>query len=156
MKEGPSRPAVRCGELVAEIETVRGRRTDLELRDGGGPKLTRGEFAAAASLSERQTKTALRIAAVPQAEFEATVESARPPTITALAGLGMRYDRPRPRWTPPKTETVLVRVELPYRPTGTLEEIAVTREVATLMAVWCDSSPQARRQFLQNIGARQR
>jgi len=67
----------RCGELLREIEAARGRRTDLEPRDGTGPKLTRGQFAADAGLSERQSKVALRVANVPEVDFEVAVERER-------------------------------------------------------------------------------
>jgi hypothetical protein len=39
-----------------------------------------------AGLSERQQVTAIRVASVSEAEFEAQVESDSPPTVTALAG----------------------------------------------------------------------
>lgn len=141
----------RCGELLREIEAARGRRTDLKLRDGADPRLTRGQAAADAGLSERRAKTSLRIAAVPEADFEAAVERERPPTLTELAGL-TRPAVPRRRWTAPETETTFVRVELPYRPAGTLEEVRTQRELATLMAVWRDAGLEARKRFLQAIG----
>jgi hypothetical protein len=43
------------------------------------------QAAKGAGLSERQTKTAVRVANIPADEFEATVESDDPPTVTALA-----------------------------------------------------------------------
>lgn len=144
----------RCGELIAEVQAARGRRTDLEFLEPALPILTRSQFADDAGLSEHERKTALRIAAVPETNFQAAVESERPPTIKALAGLGTRAVLPRPRWTPPKNETVLVEVKLRYRPGGTIEELAIQREVATLMACWADASAEARKRFLQNINAR--
>ena len=42
----------RCGELLAEFKVARGRRTDLQLRDGEGPKsLTRSQAATRAGAS---------------------------------------------------------------------------------------------------------
>jgi hypothetical protein len=78
----------RCGELLKQIPQANGARTDLELQDGSDPKLTRESAATDAGLSERQRKTALRVASVPEAEFLAQVESDDPPTITALAEQG--------------------------------------------------------------------
>jgi hypothetical protein len=72
----------RCGELLKQIAPANGARTDL------GTVPTRGSAAEGAGLSERQRKTALRIAAVPERTFEAAIEAARPPTITQLAHLG--------------------------------------------------------------------
>jgi hypothetical protein len=72
----------RCGELLKQIMPARGARTDL----GAAP--TRGSAADAAGLSERQRKTALRVASIPEDEFERQVESDDPPTVTALAERG--------------------------------------------------------------------
>jgi len=60
----------RAGELLKQIEPQQGARNDLEPRDGGAPKLTRSDAARDAGMSERQQKTALRIANVPEREFE--------------------------------------------------------------------------------------
>lgn len=59
----------RCGKLLKQIESSQGARTD-KLPDGDDTKLTRTQAAAAAGLSERQKVTALRVANVPQPEFE--------------------------------------------------------------------------------------
>jgi hypothetical protein len=48
-------------------------------------------------MSERQRKTALRIANVPREEFEALVESDDPPTITELAERGTQHIGPSSR-----------------------------------------------------------
>ena len=57
------------------------------LHDAADKKQTRSEVAKDAGLSERQKVTALRVASVPQPEFEAAVESENPPTVTQLAEL---------------------------------------------------------------------
>lgn len=57
----------RCGELLKQIEPAPGARTDIEPRDGTVQGLTRTEAARDAGLSERQQKTALRVATVPNA-----------------------------------------------------------------------------------------
>jgi hypothetical protein len=72
----------RCGELLKQIEPASGARTDL------GTVPTRGSAADAAGLSERQCKTALRLASVPAADFNRQVESPAPPTVTQLAEQG--------------------------------------------------------------------
>lgn len=77
----------RCGELLEQVERGKtGPKT--ELRDASVPQLTRTETAAQAGLSERQRKTVLRLANVPQPEFERAVESDNPPTVTKLAEQG--------------------------------------------------------------------
>lgn len=79
----------RCGELLRLVEPARGGdRRSNDQRDGAVPLVSRAQAAADAGLSERQRKTALRVAAVPAAEFERAVESEAPPTITALARAG--------------------------------------------------------------------
>jgi hypothetical protein len=80
----------RCGELLAQIKPARGARTDLEPRVGTDPKSTRLNAAKKAGMSERQRKTALRVAAVPKSEFDAAVESDNPPMVTSLAERGKR------------------------------------------------------------------
>jgi hypothetical protein len=85
----------RCGELLRQVPTANGARTDVEPQDGIDPRLTRTSVADAAGLSERQRKTALRVAAVPETDFVAQVESESPPTVTALAKQGTAQ-KPQP------------------------------------------------------------
>jgi hypothetical protein len=88
----------RCGELLKQIP-----RADIATRygkDGTVPPVTRTSAAIEAGLSERQRKTALRVANVPQDEFEAALASDAPPTVSALAERGrvhrQPYDSPIP------------------------------------------------------------
>lgn len=88
----------RAGELLKQIDPAPGARTDLgsvasrgseaPARGQVGAPVTRTQAATDAGLSDRQRKTALRIAAVPEAAFEAQIESPRPPSITQLASQG--------------------------------------------------------------------
>jgi hypothetical protein len=80
----------RCGQLLKEIESAQGARTDLQPSIGGGTKLTRKQAADEAGLSKRQKDTALRVAAVPPDEFERAVEGEKPPTVTELAERGKK------------------------------------------------------------------
>jgi hypothetical protein len=52
---------------------------------GRGVPVDRQSAASSAGLSVHQRKTALRVANVPEAEFEAAVESENPPSIPKLA-----------------------------------------------------------------------
>ena len=79
----------RCGELLKEYNSP-GARTDLEPNDGGDGGLTQGQAAKDAGMSERQQVTAVRVANVPDADFETQVESDSPPTVTALAEQGKK------------------------------------------------------------------
>jgi hypothetical protein len=83
----------RAGELLKQIPDTNRGRPPTEIRDGGVRNLTRAEAAADAGLSERQKVTALRVASVDEAEFEAAIESEHPPTITEIAEAG-RAKRP--------------------------------------------------------------
>ena len=81
-----ARALKRCGELLREIEPSRG--ANQHIRAGALPKVTRTLMATNAGLSEHQRKTALRVANVPETEFERALESDQPPTVTALAERG--------------------------------------------------------------------
>jgi hypothetical protein len=73
----------RCGELLKEFEPAKNQH---DAQAAGGPSRTKA--AQEAGLSKRQEKTAVRVANVPEEEFEAQVESDSPPTVTALAEQG--------------------------------------------------------------------
>jgi hypothetical protein len=76
----------RCGQLLNEIEAKDGRPKNCM----GAHTVNRSEAAETAGLSRNQKVTALRVANVPEQEFEAAVESDNPPTITELARIGTR------------------------------------------------------------------
>lgn len=82
----------RAGELLKQIEPQSGKRTDIE-PSGGAP--TRSQVAQDAGMSRDQMHTALRVANVPEADFERQVESATPPTVTKLAEQG-KQSAPKP------------------------------------------------------------
>lgn len=81
----------RMGELLEEVEAGVNRHVAAarESRGGGAPT-SRTAAARDAGLSRDQMHTALRVARVPAAEFEAQIESDDPPTITELARQGTR------------------------------------------------------------------
>jgi hypothetical protein len=76
----------RMGELLKQLP--RGDEATRYGQDGSVPPVTRTQAAADAGLSERQRKTALRVANIPEDQFEAAVESASPPTLSAMARWG--------------------------------------------------------------------
>ena len=78
-----ARAVRRSGELLKQIET-QGQRSDL------GRSTTRSGAAREAGMSGHQQKQAVRIASVPPGEFEAQVESPKPPTLTQLASQGIK------------------------------------------------------------------
>lgn len=83
----------KCGELLKQIE--RGPGKPPKQNGGDAPTITRASAARDAGLSRDQKITALRVASVPEADFEAAVEADEPPTITELAERGKK-PQPRP------------------------------------------------------------
>jgi hypothetical protein len=81
----------RSGELLKEIN---GKGNNQHSR-GTPTKLTQREAAEQAGLSKDQQVTAVRVANVPAEQFDAAVESDKPPTVTALAEMG-KQSRPAP------------------------------------------------------------
>jgi hypothetical protein len=80
----------RCGELLKQVEPATGGQPfqGNSTREGAHP--SRKQAAEEAGLSEHQRKTALRVATIPEPEFDAAVEAADPPTITRLAEQGKK------------------------------------------------------------------
>lgn len=88
-----ARAVRRCGELLKQIEPGKNRYDDR--REGGHPP-NRAAAARDAGLSDHQRKTALRVANIPEPEFEAAVEAVEPPPVTALAERGKQAKPTRP------------------------------------------------------------
>jgi hypothetical protein len=65
----------RCGELLREMEPSRGAATPKAHAGGVPPQRFRHEAARDAGLSDDQRKTAIRVASVPQEQFEALTEA---------------------------------------------------------------------------------
>lgn len=82
----------RAGELLKQIEPQPGKRTDIG-PSGGTP--TRLDVAKGAGMSRDQMHTALRVANVPQSDFDRQVEGDKPPPVSVLAEQGKR-PAPRP------------------------------------------------------------
>jgi len=85
----------RAGELLKEFDGRDGRNLP-DTKNRGGPTfspLTRSDVGERAGMSRDQQVTAVRVANVPESEFESSVESDNPPSVTALADIG-RTPRP--------------------------------------------------------------
>jgi ParB family chromosome partitioning protein len=85
-----ARAISRCGILLKQIEASTGGRPALT-HTAPDTSLTRTQAATDAGLSKRQKDTALRLASVPEDEFERLVESDNPPTVAQLAELGTKH-----------------------------------------------------------------
>lgn len=99
----------RCGELLKQVEPGKGGRPSKNPGDrrpslegwvpGTGtnePSLegwvpgSRSEFASSVGMTEHRKKSALRVAEIPEEQFEHQVESANPPSVNQLAQQGIR------------------------------------------------------------------
>lgn len=80
-----SRAIRRCGDLLQTFN--KGVGAPPKNRDGAVP-ISQTKAGADAGMSERQIKTAVRVANVPDDVFEAAVESSPPATVTQLAAMG--------------------------------------------------------------------
>ncbi len=94
-----ARAVRRAGELLKEFQTGPDGGRPTKNGAAAGP-VSQRQAAADAGMSERQEKTAVRVANVPQKEFEAAVESENPPSVTQLAEAGKQ---------PPNPPTILER-----------------------------------------------
>ena len=86
-----ARAVRRCGELLKQIgpaSSHKGERIGDNRRETALPSVTRTQAARDAGLTEHQSKTALRVANIPEEEFEAAVEAEIPALITELAERG--------------------------------------------------------------------
>jgi len=86
----------RGGELLKAMEKKQGERTD-KLRAVSGPK-SRKAAAKNAGLSPRQAKQMIRVASVPEPQFEQMVEASKPATVTALADAGTQKREKPKQW----------------------------------------------------------
>lgn len=90
-----ARAARRAGELLHQIEPAKGGDRKSNQWAGDLPLVTRTDAARDAGMSEHQQKQAQRIAAIPEQDFDAQVESPKPPTLTQLAQQGIT-PKPKP------------------------------------------------------------
>jgi hypothetical protein len=79
-----ARAVRRMGELLRQFDG----RGDHMKKDGNVLFLTQKQAAERAQISERQRKTAVCVANIPENTFEAAVESEKPATVTKLAEMG--------------------------------------------------------------------
>jgi len=85
----------RCGKLLETFQSPGGRPSKTKAAGGHSSQRKAGTDA---GLSERQIKTAVRVANVPQDVFDAEVEKEQPATVQALAEIGTQE---RPKTDPP-------------------------------------------------------
>ena len=111
------RAVQRVGQLLQAIEASKGGQPTHKPTGRGvppsriepptpppspAPERTRAAAAAAAGLSKDQAKQAIRVASIPEPEFEAAIEADDPPTVTELAERGRQIRNPPKEPTPQK------------------------------------------------------
>lgn len=80
----------RCGELSRYFDGRNGQNLPTKREGDHTFSPSRKQAAHDAGLSDHQRKQAVRVANVPEAEFEAAVESDNPPTVTKLAEMAKK------------------------------------------------------------------
>lgn len=91
-----ARAVRRAGELLKPF--------DGRGNSNGSDTISQRQAAKQANLSLRQQRTAVRVADISPEEFEQTVESYKPPTISQLALMGRKRRPPRSDTPPPREE----------------------------------------------------
>lgn len=139
----------RMGELLKQVPRgdADGANLVQHRRAATVPPVTRTQVARDAGLSDRQRKTALRVASVPEPTFTAAVESPQPPTVTALAAMGTSS---RPAALEPDVRPADPATEL--RALGMLRDLAAfcaTHDAAGI-AIAC-RDPDAARGHVEEI-----
>lgn len=84
-----SRAIRRAGELIKQIEPQHGANQNISAV-GHTKVLTRDGAAREAGMSKHQQVQAIRVANIPEREFEAQVDSPKPPTLSQLAAQGTK------------------------------------------------------------------
>jgi hypothetical protein len=79
----------RAGELLKQIEPAHGANQNINAGDHT-KVLTRDSAARDAGMSKHQQVQATRVANIPEGEFNAQVESEKPPTLSQLAAQGTK------------------------------------------------------------------
>jgi len=90
----------RAGELLKQFDARGGdRKSDDFKKDGSVHFDSQKDIASANGMSERQRKTSVRLANIPEDSFDSQVESDNMPTITQLAEQGKRdyLSKPKPQ-----------------------------------------------------------
>jgi len=97
-----ARAVRRMGELLKDFD---GRGSHWGSKRGDAHISTRAEVSKASGVSRDQAATAIRVANIPAEQFDAVVESDKPPSVTALAEMGKKR-RPLPEGFKPATHLI--------------------------------------------------
>lgn len=91
-----ARATRRAGELLKQIDAATGKNNQYtQMKEAGDhPLHSRTDAAREAGMSPHQQKQAVRIASIPERDFEAQVEAPKPPTLSQLAAQGVKPRQP--------------------------------------------------------------
>lgn len=84
----------RAGELLKQVEDARKGQNLPGAKSEDAPTFSRSDAAREAGMSKHQQVQATRIANLPEADFNAQVESDKPPTLSQLASQGVKKREP--------------------------------------------------------------
>jgi hypothetical protein len=99
----------------------------------------------AASLSRHQIKQAVRVANVPEEEFERLVESDSPPSISTLAGIGIAVRKKGVGAYPNPVKQVVLRLWLTPEQSEAIEPAATRARLEPSAWIWAVALKEARR-----------
>lgn len=135
----------RCGELLKEIPEASMENLQQYRSEAGRTSATRTEIAAGAGLSRHQHITAMRLANLPQDQFNAAIEGEFPQSVRDMTRGGKQpWDRSRVgKLTPEGCEVLAVFVrfcekEDPVRLAKTITESKMVRELVATADEWLD------------------
>lgn len=138
-----ARAVRRSGELLREIKPAVNQFVSAKRAAVGA--VTRTQAAKNAGMSERQQITAIRVAKIPEKEFEELVESEKPPTVTALAERGKKH-----RMTEGMSKKPLSKAERVER----IRELAERGFKSDQIAAKIEVSPNHTRELAREAGIR--
>lgn len=145
-----ARAVRRCGQLLEEIEKAHG--ANQNIKEDTRPNVqTRKESALEAGLSEHQSKQALRVANVPESDFEEQLESDTPPTVTKLAEQGTKK-RPEsiPHYEQQGMTKEQFRAGMHFR--GRIKDLAQQLKELDPQTAVDGSTPEERKTIRKHIG----
>jgi hypothetical protein len=142
----------RAGELAKQMMQPPHRPADKY--DAGDILKSKAEVQKVSGFSERQLNTSLRVANVPQPEFDAQVDAANPATVTELARQGTQKRDPQPdpdTWLKGRDPVAFNKV---LHMVGEIEDYAATAaawDLETILPNLTDSDRVRLRRFIAAV-----
>lgn len=120
----------RCGELLQQVQPGKaGRPMKEKIGTAGDTNFSRKQAATDVGLSKRQKENALRLAAIPKAEFDKMVDAVNPPTIKHLAERGTKKQPRRDKITDPHETTIIAMSDAGHTAAEISAEVGIHERV---------------------------